>query len=85
MGHGDENMDVLQRLDAIVAAIRGLEKIGDVMLPEEAAGNDRQGQDDDLADLLDRIDGRIEELARERAAEMVAEGAGQRGSAPGVG
>jgi hypothetical protein len=69
-----------ERLDAIIVAIRGLEKIGDVMLPEEAAEDKQNDRDEDTAAMLRRIDDRIIELARELAEEMVAERGGFRGS-----
>ncbi len=72
-------------LEGVVAMIRGLDKIGEIMRPEEAAKQDQDRQDEDLADVLQRINDRIIELAREFAHEICARecGAGRCGAAPG--
>lgn len=58
-------------LDGIVAAIRGLEKIEEIMRPIMAAKDKKN--DEDLADVLQKISDRIVGLARELADQMVAE------------
>lgn len=59
-------------IDGIVAMIRGLDKIGEIMRPGEAAKENRIGHDEELAALLERIDRRIVDLARDFAAQLVA-------------
>ncbi len=61
-----------QEIEAMLALIRGVEKIEEIMRPQEAAKNNQVKQDEDLADTLDRINERIVQLAKEMAAEMVA-------------
>jgi hypothetical protein len=68
-------------IDSIVAIIRGLDKIGEIMRPEEAAKENQIKQDEDLAAILERIDRRILELARALAAQLVAEERGLDGCA----
>lgn len=63
-------------IDSLVAMIRGLDKIGEIMRPDEAAKENQIRQDEDLAAILERIDRRIVELARAFAAQLVA---GERG------
>jgi hypothetical protein len=72
-------------LEGVVVMIRGLDKIGEIMRPEEAAKEDQNRRDEDLADVLQRINERIVELAREFAHEICARdsGAGRRGSGQG--
>ncbi len=61
-------------LDGIVAMVRALEKIGEYHTrPEEAAAKNQRRRDEDLAAVLGRINDRIIHLARELAAQMVAE------------
>jgi hypothetical protein len=63
-------------IEAIIAIIRSLEKIGEIMRPgadAPAAKENQIRQDEDMAATLDRINGRMVELARELAAQMVAE------------
>jgi acyl-CoA reductase-like NAD-dependent aldehyde dehydrogenase len=60
-------------IDGIVAIIRGLDKIGEIMRPDEAAKENQIRQDEDLAAILERIDRRIVELAKAFAAQLVAE------------
>lgn len=72
-------------IDGLIAMIRGLEKIGEIMRPQNAARESQTGQDEDLAALLARIDARIVELARELAAQMAAGDAGLSGCAPNEG
>jgi hypothetical protein len=57
-------------LDGIVATIRGLEKIGEIMRPEDAAKENQVRQDEDLATVLERVNERIIELAQELAAQL---------------
>ena len=60
-------------LDAIAAIMRGLEKIGDmVMRPEEAARQEQIRRDEDLAAVLEHINDRIVELARDLAGQILA-------------
>ena len=70
-------------VDGIVAIIRGLDKIGEIMRPDEAAKENQIKQVEDLAAILDRIDRRILELARDLAAQMVAGECGLHGSGDG--
>ncbi|MEQ1950724.1 hypothetical protein [Mesorhizobium sp. CN2-181] len=72
-----------QEIDAMLAMIRGLEKIDDIMRPEGAASQDQIKKDEDVADTLDRINERIVALAVEMAAGMVAQGTGPAGSEAG--
>jgi hypothetical protein len=67
-------------IDSIVAVIRGLDKIDEIMRPDEAAKENQIGHDEDLAAILERIDRRIVELARDLAAQMVADERGLPGS-----
>jgi hypothetical protein len=63
-------------IEAIIGIIRSLEKIGEIMRPgadAPAAKENQIRQDEDMAATLDRINGRMVELARELAAQMVAE------------
>lgn len=71
-------------IDSIVAIIRGLDKIGEIMRPQEAAKENQIKQDEDLAAILERIDRRILELARALAAQLVAEERGLDGRAAGA-
>ena len=59
-------------IEGIVAIVRSLDKIGEIMRPSEAAKENRIGHDEELATLLERIDRRIVELARAYAAQLVA-------------
>jgi cell division septum initiation protein DivIVA len=63
--------------------IRGLEKIGEIMRPEEAARENHIRDNEDLAETLRRIEERIVELAREFAARLVEEQSGTSGGAEG--
>jgi acyl-CoA reductase-like NAD-dependent aldehyde dehydrogenase len=63
-------------VDTALALVRSLEKIGEVMRPEEAAKENQIREDEQLAAVLERMDERIIELARELAAQMVAEACG---------
>ena len=57
-------------IDGLVSIIRGLDRIGDLMRPEEAATENQIRSDEELAALLGRINERIIELARVFAADM---------------
>ena len=67
-------------IDALLVLIRSLEKIGEIMRPQEADKEKQIKQDEDLAAVLRHIDDRIVELARELAAQMVAKECGDQGS-----
>ncbi|MFC5385342.1 hypothetical protein ACFPLB_05090 [Aquamicrobium segne] len=60
-------------IDGLIAMIRGLEKIGEIMRPEEAAQENQIRDNENLAETLRRIEERIVELAGELAARMVEE------------
>lgn len=70
-------------IDGLIAMIRGLEKIGEIMRPEEAARENHIRDNEDLAETLRRIEERIVELAREFAARLVEEQSGAAGGAEG--
>jgi len=74
-----------QEIEAMLSLIRGVEKIEEIMRPEEAARKSQTRTDEDLAETLDRINRRIFELAKEIAADMVAEAgrAGRGAAGPG--
>jgi hypothetical protein len=57
-------------IDGLVSIIRGLDRIGDLMRPEEAAREDQIRSDEELAALLGRINERIVEVARAFATDM---------------
>ena len=57
-------------LDGLVSIIRGLDRIGDLVRPEEAAREDQIKSDEELAALLGRINERIVEVARAFATDM---------------
>ncbi|WP_315919463.1 hypothetical protein [Mesorhizobium sp. SP-1A] len=69
-------------IDGLVAMIRGLEKIDEIMRPEDAGKSTSSWsrEDEDLAAVLDCLDSRIVELARELAAQLVAQERGLPGS-----
>jgi hypothetical protein len=62
-----------ERIEALMVLVRSLEKIGEVMRPEDAAKENQIRRDENLADVLDRINQRILALAGEFAKQMVAE------------
>ncbi len=72
-------------IDGLIAMIRGLEKIDEIMRPQEAARESQTRQDEDLAAMLERLDARIVELARELAAQMAAAESGLPGGGPDQG
>jgi hypothetical protein len=72
-----------QEIDAMLAMIRGVEKIDEIMRPGAAGREDQIKNDEDIADTLDRINERIVQLATEIAAEMVARASGPDGSKAG--
>lgn len=57
-------------IDGIIAIIRGLDKIDEIMRPNEAAKENQIKENEDLAAVLERINERIVELAKDFAAEM---------------
>jgi len=71
-------------IDSIVAMIRGLDKIGEIMRPDEAAKENQIGHDEELAAILERIDRRIVGLARDLALQMAAGERGLPGSGEGA-
>lgn len=70
-------------IDGLIAMIRGLEKIGEIMRPEEAARENQIRDNEDLAETLRRIEERIVELAHEFAARLAEEQSGTAGGAEG--
>ena len=72
-----------QEIDAMLAMIRGVEKIDEIMRPGAAGREDQIKNDEDIADTLDRINERIVQLATEIAAEMVARATGGDGGKAG--
>jgi len=70
-------------IDSIVAIIRSLDKIGEIMRPDEAVKENQIRHDEELAAILERIDRRIVELARDLAAQMAAGERGLRGGGEG--
>lgn len=63
-------------IDGIISMIRGLEKVGEIMRPEEVAKENQIKQDEDMAAVLQRINDRIVELAHQFAAQLVADSCG---------
>jgi hypothetical protein len=59
-------------IDTLITLIKGAAAVGDNMRPEEAAKENQIQKDEELATVLQRINGRIVELARALAAQMVA-------------
>jgi len=57
-------------IDGLVSIIHGLDRIGDMVRPEEAAREKQIRSDEELAALLGRINERIVELARAFAEDM---------------
>ena len=68
-------------IDGIIAMVRGLDKIGEIMRPDEAAKENQIGSDEDVAAVLQLVNDRIIALARELAASLVAQGWGAEGLA----
>jgi hypothetical protein len=64
------------KIDGLIALARSIDKIGEIMRPDEVAKENQIKQDEDLAAVLQRINDRIIELARELAGQMVAEQCG---------
>lgn len=64
------------RIDALSSLIRLVEK--SEALAKDSAQEQKKRSDDELAAIYDRIDARIEELAREYAEQLVAEQSGAR-------
>lgn len=72
-----------QEVDGLLAMIRGVEKIDEILRSADVARENQISNDEDLADTLDRVNERIVALAVEMAAAMVAQGAGPLGSKTG--
>lgn len=70
-GEGDGGLSKAE-IDGITAMVRGLDKIGEIMRPDEAAKENQIGSDEDVAAVLQAINDRIIALARELAACLVA-------------
>ena len=68
------------RMDAISAVMRTLEKIGEITRSDSGAKENQTRKDEDIADILKRIDERIVELAM-----GIARGLGGGPSQPGAG
>lgn len=62
-------------IDGIIAMVRGLDKIGEIMRPGEAAKENQIGSDEDVAAALQTVNDRIVALARELAACLAAQDA----------
>lgn len=60
-------------IDGILSLIKGLGTMAEITRTEESAINNQSRRDEDLGDVLTHIHDRIVELARELAAQMVAE------------
>ena len=68
-------------IETIVALVRGLDRIDIFMRPPEEIAKEKQiRRDENLADVLQRINDRIVALAKEFAAGLGAQGDRQRGS-----
>jgi hypothetical protein len=57
-------------IDGLVSIIRGLDRIGDMVRPDETVKENQIKSDEELAALLGRINRRIVELARALADDM---------------
>ena len=57
-------------IDGLVSIIRGLDRLGEMMRPDEVAKENQIRSDEELAALLGRINQRIVELARALADDM---------------
>lgn len=68
----NENVDKA-RFDALTAAIRALERIAEILRAGGIARESQIKRNEELADVLRRINERIVELATRMAAEMVAD------------
>lgn len=69
-GEGDGGLSKAE-IDGITAMVRGLDKIGEIMRPDEAVKENQIGSDEDVAAVLQAINDRIIALARELAACLV--------------
>lgn len=69
---GDDMPIDKAEIDTVMAAIRGMEKLDEILRPLQAA-NEKKNEEA-AADILARINRRIVELAHQIAADMVAEG-----------
>lgn len=79
---GEEGLSRAE-IDGITAMIRGLDKIGEIMRSDEAANDNKNGSDEDVAAVLQAINDRIVALARELAACLVAGSGGGEGRLAG--
>lgn len=70
-------------IDGVLAMVRALEKIAEFARPEEAAREKQIRRDEDLAAVLQRLNERIIHLARELAAQLVADSSGPDGRGTG--
>lgn len=68
----NENIDKA-RFDALTAAIRALDRIAEILRTGGVARESQIKRNEDLAEVLGRINERIVELATRMAAEMVAD------------
>ncbi|WP_442578524.1 hypothetical protein ACSBOB_23745 [Mesorhizobium sp. ASY16-5R] len=73
---GEDGKNDRQEIDTLLAMIRGLEKIDEILRSDETARESQIQKDEDLADILDRVNERIIRLAKEFASAMVAKSAG---------
>ena len=67
-------------MDALNSAVRVTEKLIEILNPDEFTQESAARQNEELADVLDRINRRIIDLAGEIAADMVARNAGRAGA-----
>lgn len=72
-----------QEMDAMLATIRGVEKIEEIMRSDQADRENLIKKDEDIADTLDHVNERIVQLATEIAAGMVARASGPDGGTAG--
>ncbi|MDI6026527.1 hypothetical protein QBK99_10035 [Corticibacterium sp. UT-5YL-CI-8] len=61
------------RIDALMSLVRAIEKVGDVLRSDDALKDIHAKRDADIGELLDKVDRRIVELAREYAERLVRE------------
>jgi len=60
-------------IEAVTALLKGSDRLIDYLRPTGAANENQNKSNEDLAALIDRIDGRIVELARELARHLAAD------------
>lgn len=66
-------------MDALNSAVRVTEKLIEILSPDEFLRDSAARQNEELAEILDRINKRIVDLAGEIAADMVARKSGRTG------